>query len=716
MGKTLIIAEKPSVARDIAKVLKVNKKQNGYIMNDDTIVSWAVGHLVTLAEPEDYDEKYKKWAKNTLPILPENMSLKGIKNTKDQLVILKKLMNSKEVSSIICATDSGREGELIFRYIYEIVKCKKPFQRLWISSMTETAIKDGFANLKDGSEYDNLYYSAKCRSEADWLVGMNATRAYTLQYNTLLSLGRVQTPTLALIVEKQKEIDAFIIEEYFEVQSVFESFTAMRVDEKNQTRIEKEDVAKEISKKITGENAVVENVEKEKKRQLPPLLYDLTELQRECNKKFGYSAKQTLDIAQNLYEKQKLITYPRTDSRYLSDDMEKKARFTLTKMKNVQEFAPFIEFLENNNYIKFSKRIIDNSKVSDHHAIIPTEKIPNLSGISKEEFNVYMLIASRFISIFHLNYEYEVTKVFFNCVGEILMAKGTVVTEEGWQGVEKKLIPVKPSKKKTDDQQLPILQKGDNHLVIEGKTIKKKTTPPSPYTESSLLSAMENAGRFVEDETIKEQMKDSGLGTPATRAAIIERLIAVGYITRKGKSLIPTDKGKSLIAVIPKELSSPQTTGKWEKGLSSIAKGTMEKEKFMGSIKKYVQFLVHDADSRKIQVTFPEEEFKGKGNKKFKEFKNFGNCPLCGNGKIQENTKSFYCTQWKNGCGFSLWKNTIERNGVTITGEMVQELLANKKIHNIAMTMPQTSEKGIGTIILSVDKKERIEIMDFTRN
>lgn len=716
MGKVLIIAEKPSVARDIAKVLKVNKKGEGYIFNDETIVSWAIGHLVTLSEPEEYDDKYKKWAKNTLPILPEKMALKGIKNTKSQLVVLKKIMNSKEVDSIVCATDSGREGELIFRYIYEIVKCKKPFKRLWISSMTESAIKDGFANLKEGSEYDNLYYSAKCRSEADWLVGMNATRAYTLQYNVLLSLGRVQTPTLALIVEKQKEINAFIIEDYFEIQANMGDFSAMRIDEKNQTRIEKKENATELSNKINKEKATVTSVDKEEKRQSPPLLYDLTELQRESNKKFGYSAKQTLDIAQSLYEKQKLITYPRTDSRYLSDDMEKKARLTLTKLKNVNEFLPHIEFLEKNNRVKFTKRIIDNSKVTDHHAIIPTEKTPNFKAISNEEFNVYMLIASRFISIFHLDYTYEVTKVYLGCCGERLMAKGTVITEEGWQGMEKKLIPTKNTKKKTDEQQLPILKKDDSFTVEEAKILNKKTKPPSPYTESTLLSAMENAGRFVEDESIKEQMKDSGLGTPATRASIIERLIAVGYITRKGKSLIPTEKGMSLIEVVPAELSSPQTTGKWEKGLSSIAKGDMTEAKFMGSIKRYVQFLVHDANTRKVEVNFPEEASRSKNSKKFKEFKKFGDCPLCGNGKIQENTKSFYCSDWKNGCKFSLWKNTLENHGVTITGDMVENILKDKKICNIDMILPQTKERGKGNIILSLDKREKIEVMDFTRN
>lgn len=713
MGKTLIIAEKPSVARDIAKVFSVNGKQDGYLFNDNTIISWAVGHLVTLSEPEDYDDKYKKWSKNTLPILPEKMSLKGIMKTKKQLIILNNLMNSDDVTGIICATDSGREGELIFRYIYEITKCKKPFQRLWISSMTQSAIKDGFANLKDGSEYDNLYYSAKCRSEADWLVGMNATRAYTLQYNVLLSLGRVQTPTLALIVEKQKEIDAFVIEEYFEVKASFADFNAISVNEKNQTRIEKKESAKGIADKIKNEMATVASVEKEEKRQIPQQLYDLTELQREGNKKFGYSAKQTLDIAQSLYEKQKLITYPRTDSRYLSDDMIPKVKFVLGKLKGVNSFKVYIDFLENNNRIQFTKRIVDKTKVTDHHAIIPTEKMPNFSTLSKEELNIYTLVVSRFISIFHLNYTYEVTKVFFDCNGQKLLAKGTVVTEEGWLGVEKSLIPVKAKAKKTDDQQLPMLKSGDSHLVQKSDVLNKKTTPPPNYTESTLLSAMENAGRFVEDESLKEQMKDSGLGTPATRAATIERLLQVGYVIRKGKSIIPTEKGMSLIAVAPVELSSPQTTGRWEKGLSAIAKGEMTYDEFMGSIRRYVNFLVNDANNRRVQVNFPQEE--NKKSKGYKKFDDFGDCPLCGNGKVYENTKSFYCSQWKDGCKLSLWKNTLENHGVTLTGEMVKGIIANKGIGNVPMTLPQTKESGRGSIVLSLDKRERIEVKDFIK-
>ena len=712
MGKILVIAEKPSVARDIAKVLKAGQKGDGCLIGDKYVVSWAVGHLVTLAEPEDYDEKYKKWNFSALPILPDEMKLKAIRQTRDQLKILHKWMNSPEIDSLICATDSGREGELIFRYIYDITKCKKPFERLWISSMTEEAIKEGFATLKDGREYDLLYSSAKCRSEADWLVGMNATRAYTLRYDALLSIGRVQTPTLALIVNKQKEIDAFVAEDYFEVQADFGGYTGMWIDKEEHTRIEKEETAKEIVAKVSGKQATITKVEKEEKKMPPPLLYDLTELQRDCNKKFGFSAKKTLDIAQNLYEKRKMITYPRTDSRYLSDDMKGKVHNTLRRLNELAEYQPYTQPLSGN--ISFTKRVIDNSKVTDHHAIIPTDGRLRVDNLTEEEKKVFSLVAARFLSVFYPYYRYETTKVYAEAEQENFLSKGTVVLEEGWQAVEKALVPAAVSKKKKKDeeeQKLPALTEGEQRKVEKATVQKKKTKAPTPYTESSLLSAMENAGRFVEDEALKEQMKDSGLGTPATRAAIIERLLTVGYIVRKGKNLVPTEKGMKLIEVVPIEMSSPQTTGKWEKGLSSISKGNMTEEKFMASIRRYVQFLIQDAASgRRADVVFPEEQIRGKKRKN----NAFGKCPVCGR-DILENTKSFYCAGWKQGCKFSLWKDHLTPYGLTMDGGMVKLLLKNGKTDRIPVSLPQTGEKGTAVLILNKDKGGQIEIMDFTR-
>lgn len=712
MGKILVIAEKPSVARDIAKVLKANQKGDGCLIGENYVVSWAVGHLVTLAEPEDYDEKYKKWNFSTLPILPEEMKLKAIQQTRSQLKVLHKWMNSAEIDSLICATDSGREGELIFRYIYEITNCKKPFERLWISSMTEEAIKEGFATLKDGREYDLLYTSAKCRSEADWLVGMNATRAYTLRYDALLSIGRVQTPTLALIVNKQKEIDAFVAEDYFEVQADFGGYTGMWIDQEEHTRIEKEETAKAIVQKVSGKQAVITKVEKEEKKTPPPLLYDLTELQRDCNKKFGFSAKKTLDIAQSLYEKRKMITYPRTDSRYLSDDMKGKVHNTLRRLNELEEYQSYTQPLSGN--ISFTKRIIDNSKVTDHHAIIPTDGKLRVDSLTEEEKKVFSLVAARFLAVFYPYYRYETTKVYAMAEQEQFLSKGTVVLEEGWQAVEKSLVPATATKKKKKDeeeQKLPALTEGEQRKIEKAAVQKKKTKPPTPYTESSLLSAMENAGRFVEDEALKEQMKDSGLGTPATRAAIIERLLTVGYIVRKGKNLIPTEKGMKLIEVVPIEMSSPQTTGKWEKGLSSISKGKMTEERFMASIRRYVQFLIQDAASgRRADVVFPAEQIRGKKRKN----NAFGKCPVCGR-DILENTKSFYCAGWKNGCKFSLWKDSLTPYGLTLDGGMVKLLLKSGKTERIPVSLPQTGEKGTAVLILNKEKGGQIEIMDFIR-
>lgn len=720
MGKILVIAEKPSVARDIAKVLKAGQKGDGCLIGADYIVSWAVGHLVTLAEPEEYDETYKKWNFSALPILPEEMKLKAIAQTRSQLKILHKLMNSREIDSLICATDSGREGELIFRYIYDITKCKKPFERLWISSMTEEAIREGFASLKDGREYDLLYASAKCRSEADWLVGMNATRAYTLQYDALLSIGRVQTPTLALIVNKQKEIDAFTAEDYFEVQADFDGYTGMWIDKEEHTRIDKEEIAKQIAEKVSGKQVVIAKAEKEEKKMPPPLLYDLTELQRDCNKKFGFSAKKTLDIAQTLYEKRKMITYPRTDSRYLSEDMKGKVISTLKRLSALEEYAPYAQpltedasFIERIQKEKNTKRIIDNTKVTDHHAIIPTDAKLRTDSLTEEERKVFSLVAARFLSVFYPYYRYETTKVYAEAEAERFLSKGTVVLEEGWQAVEKALMPTAVKKKKTneEEQKLPALAEGEERLLQKAMVQKKKTKPPTPYTESSLLSAMENAGRFVEDEALKEQMKDSGLGTPATRAAIIERLLTVGYIVRKGKTLLPTEKGKKLIEVVPVEMSSPQTTGKWEKGLSSISKGKMTEERFMASIRRYVQFLVRDAASgRRADVVFPQEQIRGKKRKN----NAFGKCPICGR-DILENTKSFYCAGWKQGCKFSLWKDSLTPYGLTLDGGMVKLLLKNGKTERMAVSLPQTGEKGTAVLLLNRDKGGQIEIMDFTR-
>ena len=591
--KTLIIAEKPSVARDIARVLKCNQKGDGFLHSPTHIISWAIGHLVTLNEPEDYDPSLKKWRMDHLPIIPAQMGLKAMPKTKKQLSLLKKILNSKEVSQIVCATDSGREGELIFRYIYQWAGCKKPVKRLWVSSLTDAALEKALANMKDGHEYDNLYHSARARAEADWLVGMNATRAYTLKGGDLLPMGRVQTPTLAIIVNRHHEIAAFVPENYWEVAADFltengEVYKGMYFAGDPATeRISTEAEAKAIAEKVNGQPGVVVSVETEEKRQPPPQLFDLTELQRECNRRLGFSAKKTLEIAQSLYEKHKMITYPRTDSRYLSQDIVPKLKPTLDSLH-----PPYDALAQKANPTA-SPRIVNDSKVTDHHAIIPTGSKKPLDALSKDELAVYDRILRNFIAAFFPVYVYEATTVV-TAVQELLFrSRGRVDKHLGWREVYSHEKPAT----KPDEQEatLPPLSQNQPVQTKKAEVLHKKTQPPKPYTEATLLSAMEHAGRFVEDDELKEALKASGLGTPATRAAMIEKLISSGYVTRNKKNLIPTDKGINLIAIVPPEMRQPETTGKWERALTRIAHGEMDASKFMDSIKRYAQYLVQEA-------------------------------------------------------------------------------------------------------------------------
>lgn len=632
MGKVLVIAEKPSVGRDIARVLGCREKGDGLLAGGNYIVSWAVGHLAALCNPEDYNPAWKKWSMETLPIMPEQMQLQAVVSGRAQLAVLKKLLRSPEVESLICATDSGREGELIFRYIYQLCGCRKPFRRLWVSSMTDEALREGFASLRPGADYDNLFASARCRSEADWLVGINASRAYTLKYNTLLSIGRVQTPTLAIIVARAQEIAAFVPEEYWELRADFaladgQTYWGVWQDKQGKTRLvgpQAAEQVKALQAAVKGRPAQVLQVGREEKSQPPPLLYDLTELQRDCNRRYGYSAQKTLDIAQSLYERRKLLTYPRTDSRYLSDDLAPHLASRVQRLAGLAQFSDLAAPLLGQP-LPLSKRIIDNSKISDHHAIIPTEGNLRLEGLTPDELRVFRLVALRFLAVFYPPYRYAVTKVLTqvqteaNPQGELFASRGQEVLQAGWQAVYQQLqaweAAETPPKKtatakksaKEDDQQLPSLQEGQPAQVLAVKSSRKKTQPPKPYTEAGLLSAMENAGRFVEDEALREQLKENGLGTPATRAAIIERLLKVGYIRRQGKNLLPTEKGERLMEVVPPELKSPETTGKWERGLSAIAGGRMTDEVFMASIRRYVQYLVHDCRTSNRFVRFPEE-------------------------------------------------------------------------------------------------------------
>ena len=711
MGKILIIAEKPSVARDIGAVLGVKAKGENCITSDEYIISWAIGHLVGLADPDIYNEAYKKWDKKHLPIIPDKMMLSPVPRTKSQLSSLKKLMNAKDTDSIICATDSGREGELIFRYIYDYVKCKKPVRRLWISSMTTEAIKEGFEKLKDAKDYDNLYESAKCRSEADWLVGINASRAYTINYGVLLSIGRVQTPTLSIIVERQKEIDAFVPKDFWQIRADFGLYTGLWTDlDENENKIYDKAAAEAIHEKIKGAPAKVTSVKTERKSQPPGLLYDLTLLQRECNRRFSYSAKTTLQIAQDLYEKRKLITYPRTDSQHLPLDMQAKMSGIIKNLPG-EVYGEYTKYLLALPKLPMGKRIFDNAKVSDHHAIIPTGKQANINSLSANEKNVYDMIVRKFLAAFYPPYIYDVTKIVTESEGESFLTQGNTVVDLGFKVLY-------ASEKSSDDEaMLPDVKESDEFSVVESELIKKKTEPPKPYTEGELLSAMENAGRFIDDEDLKQQLKDSGIGTPATRAAIIERIIDVGYVTRKGKTLIPTEKGTKLIDVLPDELKSAETTGKWEKGLSSISKGTMESSRFMESINRFTRFIVTSAD-KSPPVQFEKEENKysksRKATKKTQSQK-LGHCPICEGGAVLENSKAFYCERWRDGCKFTIWKNALQAYGVEISPDFMKAILATGRVEKVNMYLPQTKEKCVADIVVDKAKESILQVVNLVR-
>jgi len=673
----VVVAEKPSVGRDIARVLKCSQRGEGFLRGEEYIVTWAVGHLVTLCEPDELDEKYKRWRMEDLPILPEHIPTKVISKTRSQFSVIKKLMNDSETEKIICATDAGREGELIFRLIYEKAKCNRPVDRLWISSMTDEAIREGFAGLKSAREYDGLYRSAQCRSQADWLVGMNASRAFTLRFDALLSIGRVQTPTLAILVKRHHEIAGFKPEEYYTVTAQFGDYSGQWFDEKAEDekkaqRIPTKEQADQIAKAVKGKAARVKSVSAERKKEMPPQLYDLTSLQREANKKLGFTADKTLKVAQELYEKWKAITYPRTDSRYLPMDMLGRTKQTLQKLPG--EYKPLVEGIpwKEDGKLPISRRIFDNAKVSDHHAIIPTPQTAPVDKLPQDAARLFDMIARRSIAVFYPAHEYDAIRVITQCQGHAFKSTGRVVMVNGWKDVY-------PSDEKEGDA-LPNLKEGDGRTVEKASVKKEATKPPSPHTDASLLAAMENAGRELEDEALREQMKGSGLGTPATRAAIIERLIQVGYAARRGRALTATEKGVSLIAIAPDEIASPETTGKWELALDRIAKGQGDAQRFMQGICSLTNFLIGYARDTKTEAVFPEEmRRKGKGGKGKAAANTVPGvkCPLCGK-PVQQNSKAFGCSAWREGCHFTLWKNALVRGGGPELNEKLVALLLEK--------------------------------------
>jgi DNA topoisomerase III, bacteria and conjugative plasmid len=591
MGKALILAEKPSVAREIANVMNCRQKGNGFISGSNYIVTWALGHLVTLADPETYGEQYKSWNIESLPMLPKKMELTVIRETTKQYKIVRDLLRRSEVSEIIIATDSGREGELVARWILMKSGCRKPCKRLWISSQTAKAIKEGFAKLRPGREYDNLFHSAVARAEADWLVGLNVTRALTCKHNAQLSAGRVQTPTLALIVKREEEIQKFVPKEYFTVRAQLSGFSALWMDERKNARIFQEEKARQLTENLKGKPAVITQMRKQFRQTPPPAAYDLTELQRDANKRFAYSAKETLSIMQALYERHKVLTYPRTDSRYISDDIVPTLPDRL-KAVAIGKYSALASKIMRSRPIP-TRHIVNNAKVTDHHAIIPTEEPVNLMALSPEERNIFDLVVRRFLAVLLPPYEYEETTLTVQIGKENFYAKGKIPKNAGWKEAYGEM--TEDSDEEEGDmrgQILPQLRQGERVTVQSLKKESGKTAPPKRYTEATLLSAMEHPGGKLEDKALRSVLENtSGLGTPATRADIIEKLFSSFYIERKGREICPTSKGKQLVSIVPEDLKSAELTAKWEQKLMQISKGTVKSGDFIGEMRTYASKL-----------------------------------------------------------------------------------------------------------------------------
>ncbi len=590
MAKTLVLAEKPSVGRELARVLDCKKSGNGYLEGDKYIVTWALGHLVTLADPDVYDKKYEKWDMQDLPMLPQNMKLVVIPESRRQFQAVSSLMKRGDVNELIIATDAGREGELVARWIMMKAGWKGKTQRLWISSQTDKAIKDGFKNLKPAADYDNLFRSAQARSEADWLVGLNVTRALTCKYNAQLSAGRVQTPTLALIVRREEEIRKFTPREYWGITAKLQGFMSTWRDGGKNAQTFDRNKAEEILKKLQGKPAVLTKVERQRKITPPPAAYDLTELQRDANKKYAYSAKETLSLMQSLYERHKLLTYPRTDSRYISQDVVATLPERLRSCM-VDEYKPLAQEIYRNKPLK-TKYLVNDAKVTDHHAIIPTEEQPQLYDLSGPERNIYDLVVRRFLAVLMDPYEYEEIRLTMTIGGETFTAKGKRVLSQGWKAAYNRSFQLEEDEDE-QAQNLPELSQGQK-LKVESVALKPgKTSPPARYTEATLLSAMEHPSGQVSDQNLSRILEEtSGLGTPATRADIIEKLFSTFYVERRGKELVPTSKGMQLVELAPEELRSAALTAKWEDQLADIAKGKVRDSEFVDQMRKYATELV----------------------------------------------------------------------------------------------------------------------------
>lgn len=595
MKKSLIIAEKPSVGRDIARVLGCHKKNQTHIEGDKYIVTWALGHLVTLADPEAYDKRYATWNLEDLPILPGKMRLVVMKGSGKQFSTIKKLIERGDVGDIIIATDAGREGELVARWILDKAHSKKPIKRLWISSVTDKAIKEGFKRLKDGRDYNNLYCAAEARAEADWIVGINASRALTTKYNAQLSCGRVQTPTLAMVAARDGEIRAFIPKKYYGLSAISGGLKLTWQDSKGQTRTFSDEKIKDIESKLRGKNLKVSDVKKTNKKQFAPHLYDLTTLQHEAHQKYGYSAKKTLSIMQSLYESHKVLTYPRTDSKYLTSDM----RGTLKERIEACGVGDFrsMAFKLLKTDLKVGKSVIDDSKVSDHHAIVPTEVSPFLNSLDTDERRIYEMVVRRFLAVFYPPFEYEQTVVTATADNELFTMKGKVIVNEGWRVVYKGESLEDDEK---EDQSLPPLKVGDSLEVRTYSITSGQTTPPPRFNEGTLLKAMESPAKYLEhkEKALQKILGETGgIGTVATRADIIEKLFKSFLIESDGKDIKVTSKGKQLLELVPEALKSPDLTAEWEMRLTAIANGKEKKGQFVHEMRDFTKTAVKEISS-----------------------------------------------------------------------------------------------------------------------
>ena len=626
----LVIAEKPSVGAAIGKVLGATSRKDGYLEGNNYIVSWCVGHLVGLADASSYDERFAKWRYSDLPIVPEDWLFEVPKDKKKQFKVLRDLMKDKRVTELVCATDAGREGELIFRLVYNKAGCTKPFKRLWISSLEDSAIRDGFEHLRDSSEYDRFYEAALARSKADWIVGINGTRLFSTLYHKKLVVGRVQTPTLAMLVEREGKISTFHKEKYFNVHIGKDGLTA------DLEKVKTEDEANAIAAACDKKQAVVSSLKKETKTVNPPKLYDLTTLQREANRYYGFTAQQTLDLVQSLYEK-KLLTYPRTDSQFITEDMEGTARQVIGI---VCRKLPLFEGITHEPDIG---RITNNAKVTDHHAIIPTVQLEkqDLGELPETEQKIIRLVAMRLLCATGEKHIYDETSVTLICEGYEFKAKGKTIVQDGWKAVERRFKETLKSKEKDEpERSLPSLNENDTIDPVDASVTEHYTSPPKPYTEDSLLSAMETAGNAEFDDDTEKK----GLGTPATRAGIIEKLVKGGFIERKGKSLIPTKDGNNLVCVLPEQITSPSMTAEWENTLMQIEHGRADADKFLSGIVEMTSELV------KAYPFLSESEAARFDTGK----ESIGKCPRCGS-PVYVGKGNYYCSNRE--CSFCMWED-----------------------------------------------------------